>query len=257
MAGSYILRSDGRTLKFDVTNSVTHEGAVILTDHPVERGANISDHARKDLARVTLEVTVSNAPIRSDLRDGAEATVTINVAGYVPAGRKGKIPLDVKPYEPSLSPTPGAVFGAVGRGIRGLFGGVKGYAANVSPGPSFGRPARYQALVLQFDRPFDAVAETLGHLDSLQNTAELVTVITTERDYENMVLERFTAPKDRGDSIKISMEFRQVRVVTAKVVSVPVKNPAAAKKVDKGAQSSKSAEEVKESILSKLVRMAG
>lgn len=52
-----------QSILFDATARDSHESTATITEHPVEEGANISDHVRKDLDRVSLEVIVSNTPI--------------------------------------------------------------------------------------------------------------------------------------------------------------------------------------------------
>jgi hypothetical protein len=255
--GSYIIRKDGRNLKFDVTISTTYEGVVQVTDHPVESGVNTVDHARKEPDRVTLEVFVSNAPIHSDLRDGAEATVSLDIAGYKPQGRQASVDLKVAKWEAPLEPTPGAVFNKVQGFVEGIFSPERKYKAIV-PGPDFIQAKKLSALALQFDKPFDVIAETVGALDSMQGTGELVTVVTDARDFENMLLEHYTAPRDAstGDGLRLTLEFRQARIVETKVVSAPVKEPKAAARKDKGAQAGQSAEDQKQSILRKLLGLA-
>lgn len=256
--GAYIIRANGLPLKFDVVPSETHEGVLQITDHPVEKGANVTDHARRELDRLTLEVFVSNAPIRSDLRDGAVETITLDVLGYKAAGRITRVNLDVKQWEAPLEPTPGSVFNKVEGFISSLFTGKKEYVAALAPGPDFLEGRRYRVGVMTFTTPFDAVADILGALETIQSTAELLTVVTNPRDYEDMLLERYTAPRDTttGDGVKITLEFRKIRIVAPKIVSAPVAEPTAKKKVDKGAQNSSPSAQ-RQSVLDKLNALAG
>jgi len=64
------------SILFDATVRDTHEASATITEHPVEEGANISDHVRPDLDRVTLSVVVSNKPIVSpvDHNDGVRGS---------------------------------------------------------------------------------------------------------------------------------------------------------------------------------------
>jgi len=64
------------TLKLDATVREQHTGSNTVTDHPVEQGANISDHSRPDPDRLVLDCIVSNTP----LSDGSTHTVESN--GY-------------------------------------------------------------------------------------------------------------------------------------------------------------------------------
>lgn len=53
-----------QSIEFDAVTRDTHESSAEVTEHSVEAGANISDHVRRNLDSVTLEVVVSNEPIR-------------------------------------------------------------------------------------------------------------------------------------------------------------------------------------------------
>ncbi len=59
------LLEDGQvqSILFDATERDSHQSTATITEHPIEEGANISDHIRKDLDRVSLRVVVSNTPI--------------------------------------------------------------------------------------------------------------------------------------------------------------------------------------------------
>lgn len=72
------LLDDGQeqSILFDATVRDSHESSATITEHPVDEGANISDHIRPDLDQVTLQVVVSNTPIVSpiDHNDGVVGT---------------------------------------------------------------------------------------------------------------------------------------------------------------------------------------
>jgi hypothetical protein len=55
---------DGQSqaIELDAVVRQSHESSATATEHPVETGANISDHIRPNLDRLTLEVVVSNKP---------------------------------------------------------------------------------------------------------------------------------------------------------------------------------------------------
>lgn len=53
MADTLIQRSVG-DIEFDVTVEERHEDSLTITEHPVEKGAAISDHAYKNPMRVTI-----------------------------------------------------------------------------------------------------------------------------------------------------------------------------------------------------------
>lgn len=47
----------------DAATVQTHEASAEITDHPVERGANIADHSRSKPDKLTIEGIISNTPI--------------------------------------------------------------------------------------------------------------------------------------------------------------------------------------------------
>jgi hypothetical protein len=56
-------------VELDATMTETHSGDVEVTEHPVERGANIADHFRTKPVQVSLEGLVSNTPVGVNARD--------------------------------------------------------------------------------------------------------------------------------------------------------------------------------------------
>lgn len=51
------------TIELDASISESHVGEVEVTEHPVEQGANISDHARPKPETLSIEGVVSNTPV--------------------------------------------------------------------------------------------------------------------------------------------------------------------------------------------------
>ncbi len=70
---------DGReqSLTFDATVREAPESTATITEHPIEEGADISDHVRKDLDRISLQVVVSDTPIvnPADHNDGSQGSI--------------------------------------------------------------------------------------------------------------------------------------------------------------------------------------
>lgn len=217
-----------QTLQFDVVTNEQQEGTSEITEHPVEVGPNVTDHVRSKLNVVTLEAFVSNEPLYDTGGRGASLRAAT---------------LDVKLYTPPFAPTPGALFSAIGGGVSRLFGGA---------------PQQVSANVLQFDREFDAVAETHAILETLRTTAQLIDLYTTTTEYQNMILERVSLPRDAstGTGGKFQLSFRQIRLVEVKVVTAPVPTEIRGKKaVKKGPQGPEPVKDpvVKKSVFKSLV----
>jgi hypothetical protein len=181
-----------KDLHFDVVTNETQEQTVTATEHPVEDSANIADHIRRELDRVTLEVFVSNTPIFDVNNRGAKMST---------------VPVPLEKYKAPLAPTPGAVFNAVGSAISGLFAGKE----------------EYNAYVMQFPEEFNAVADTLAVFEQLRADASLVEVITSSRDYGNMLLESVTLNKtaQTGSGATFMLSFREMRKVQVSIVNAP------------------------------------
>ncbi len=226
MSGVVITYAGG-SIEFDATLSENHPSSNVVTEHPVERGVNVTDHVRPEVDRVTLEVYVTNAPIkvpRTNL-DGA-------------TGGTSALELEV--------PTTGELPIA----IPGIGAALKGAGA-------FNRTISVKAQTLQFDE-FDRVASVYHSLKFLQETAQLLTISTSLVEYENFVIQSVTAPRQAGDgdAMKIQIEARQLRFVTTKTVPAP-KTPVGAKKANLGAKSTTDAGSAKKSLALKAAQALG
>lgn len=170
-----------QSIEFDCTERDAHDSSATITEHSMEEGADASDHVRPNLDRVTLDVVVSNQPIK------------------VP---KTQVP--------------------------GLTGGVRGIEFE-REGIVF---AKAQALV--FDEEFDRVRSVYEELLGLKNRGQLCTVITSLREYENMVIERIGTIREAptGHALVATVEAREMRIVRTEVVETEL--PRATRRADRG-----------------------
>lgn len=77
-----LIRPDGQTLTFDATPRVSWQKNVSITDHPIEDGSTVSDHAQQQPDRVTLTGVVSDSPLGEASTDRVrEALAFLNEAG--------------------------------------------------------------------------------------------------------------------------------------------------------------------------------
>lgn len=58
-----ITPADGTQIFFDATVSENHSSSLTLTDHPVEEGAVVTDHAQSNPDELTINGIISNRPI--------------------------------------------------------------------------------------------------------------------------------------------------------------------------------------------------
>ncbi len=161
-----------QSIDLDATVRQAHESSATATEHTVERGANVSDHVRANLDRITLEVVVSNQPIT----------------------------------------VPKTQMDGIGRAAGGL---------EIVDG--FTGITLAQANVLVFDSDFDRVRTIYDLLLDLKSSGEIVSIITTLREYEDMVLLRVSPVREAatGDALVATVEARQINVVDSEVVQAP------------------------------------
>ncbi len=186
-------------IAFDAVTNETHGATSTITDHPVEVGANISDHIRPDADTVNLTGVVSNTPILlpGDHVDGAER-VDIKVQGRAKTVR---VPI----------PGVGALIGAI----------------EVGQEP--------QGTVLGFSPGFDRVAAVYAELLDCRAKGRLFRVITTLRTYENMGMQSLTVTRDAnsGNALNFVIDFKEVFIGSTEDVPVP---EISRKTKDKGSQ---------------------
>jgi hypothetical protein len=183
---AFIVPDDGsgRVITFDVIQNELHETVVEVTDHPVEVGINVSDHIRPLPERLTLAAFTTNQPISRN---------PFTQRGTVTGQR-----LDIPQF---TLPTSSAVLALQN-------------AQNT--------PLEASVQTLTFAEDFDAIRETHEALLELQSNGVLLQIITSLRDYEDMVLERVAAPRSAGDSgVAFGLDVRKLRVVESGQVAAP------------------------------------
>lgn len=156
-------------------------------------------------------------PIVLDCADGIEPNLTADVAEH-PVEVGANIVDHVRPLPVVLT--------------------IKGWISNTPVGPEAeARVERATGTVGLIPGGTTGYAETLlNRLIDLRDNPQLVSVTTSRRSYENMVLASLSAPQDAttGDSVMLSMEFHQVRLVKTKTTQVDAKYLRAKKKTNLG-----------------------
>ncbi len=227
-------RGASRSIAFSVVITETFEGKATITEHPVEKGANISDHVRDELDLLTLEVFVSNTPIGS-YEDPTESLNTQKIQVH----RDGRVTptlLEVPVYEApivgKLGPIPIVNPGAALSRATGAIGGLLGPKENRT------------AELITFPTERDYVRAVLDTLRSIKRDASLCEVFSSKWEYEDMILTSISMPRDAesGTGASFTIEFRQIRTVEVAIVAAPLPTELRAKpKVSKGAQGPKAA----------------
>lgn len=191
---AFIIPDDdsGRIITFDVIESEMHETVSEVTEHPVEVGVNPTDHVRVLPDRLSLIAYTTNTPIA--------------VNPFTQRGEIQSLPFEVPTWTPPLEPTPGSLF-------RNAIGGIGSLL--------FGSP-EMNVVLLTFPEPFNAIVETYEQLLELQQNAVLLQIATPIRLYEDMILERVSAPRIAGDSgVSFGLDVRKIRIVESGQVAAP------------------------------------
>lgn len=147
------------SITLDASVNEGHSGEVEVTEHQVETGAAISDHARPKAETLSITGIVSNSPI-----------------GEVQSRRVAES------------------------------GGVD---------PATGEPRNAQVGYAE---------EAYRALRAIKDEGRLVTIVTSLRTYDNMIMTALSVPRDRGvgDALNFTASFKQIRLVTSKRTTVVV-----------------------------------
>ncbi len=257
MASLIFQRASGESgvVTFDATITEHHLTSAEASEHPVEDGANVSDHVHPNNDRITLEVAISNTPLGSTAShmDGATAQIqgaSISIA--TPRRRTGQDPQMVDPGQSPRSVrdvtkgvqvaslfAPSQVRGPLGVGLT-LAGSItlpsRPPVFQAAPQVEAGNESA-QVMVLQFSNDFDRVRAVHNELDSMVKNGTVCEIVTTLRSYPNMILESIETPRDveSGSGIKMLIQARAIRIVTSLDVEVVTITPAKKTK-DLGAQ---------------------
>ena len=222
-------------VEFDATGSEEHTQSAETTDHAVEEGVDIVDHARPALALLNLTGTITNTPINSNTVDTTYLETDVRPVGLI-IGEPTPFRLEAPEFakggvakQPGLTVQKQSAQGTV------MGGWVSPFRPPGSPRPA-GRaeafPTQYtsvdnsvggtsfQALTAQ-----DRVRICFDILMGLCREGREVRVITSLRDYETMLITSVSAPVAGQDSIDFSIAFKEVRYASVvKGVNV-VKRP--------------------------------
>lgn len=198
-------------IEFDAMMHAADVGSSTVTSHPVEKGAPVNDHIRRNADRFNVDAIVSDTPIRpvstqmgGTTVDRSASTVTYQKIDYVPA----------------------------------LLTRVR-----------IASTAKASPTLMQFSQPFSRVRDVYKECQLIQDNGLTVSVRTTDhngfRDYQNMAILNLGVNTEVGDgsSRTFSFQLQQIRIVETKKVSAPKAKPLAKHKGEKGKSEVKDAEQ--------------
>ncbi len=223
-----ILRWDTGTMEFDAMVSESPEHSAIITDYPVELGANLADHMRVQPVRLSLQCVVSNVTARD---------ITTHMDGVVATSEGAMVPIK-KPLIP----------GAERIGLPKNVGFI---------------PLEYESTVKADVRTWSGsitrVTNIYRELIELQRGAKTITIASDIGDWDAMLLEQIRLQRDassarapRFDLVfrELSTAFLEQRdVIALKQKAVP-STQRSRPSVNGGKQATTT---VKESVLSKIL----
>ncbi len=204
-------------LVFDAVVSLSPEDAVTITDHPVERGSNITDHARDEPERLSIEGIVSTVANVAVDDDAELSSLNLDVAARPAAGTR-TIELEVP--SPPIQPDPNGLLQAGISALgNALTGGPKATVNDTSQTRVFGRSAR----AVQQRSPRNRIRDIYEKLLGAKTKHVLITVQTAVRDYFDMQIERVAAPQSTsaGQSVTFQLDLRRIRVADSETVESP------------------------------------
>lgn len=203
------------SIYLDATIKEGFDAPMEVTQHPVDRAVDISDHIILRPQKLTISGKISETPFSGSAQ----------LAGIA-----------------------STVASTIGQNLGGALGGALGTAAASKTLAGLLKPKSIRGdetideeadfreqnnLPSENSRLRDAVAEFLA----IRNAKLPVTIITGLRQYENYVLSAFKVTRDQstGQSINVDLEFSEFNVAQAESVRMPIpKTPKALKKVDQG-----------------------
>ncbi len=194
------------SIEFDATMREDHHGTTAVTQYNVERGVNVSDHARPNLDTITFDCIVTNTPIK---------VPRTNMQGVTGGFHPVEITTPTIPNFPRVLPGVGLI------------------TSFLPPGSQ-----TTKVNVLEFDGAVDRIRAVYDELQLLQQSATVVRLATRLRDFEEMVITSLSSPRGPadGESITFSMQAQQIRFVDSEVVAVKADEH---KKKTKGVKSAK------------------
>lgn len=224
------------TVIFDAVTSLTPDDPVTITDHPVEEGADVTDNARSQANRLSIEAIVSMGPNQMIDPDIHLGQIDLSVPTRSPR-QTTKLTLDI-PTPPVQFSESGLVQAGIGALTSAILGPPKATVLN-TPGA---QTDKVTAVVLVQNARRNRVRDVYDTLLKVKDQHALITVLTSHRDYFDMMIERLGKPQTVADgtSAKFQIDLKRIRTVSSSTVVAPKPaEPRAQPVAKKGAQTPK------------------
>ncbi len=188
-------------VQFDVVTTDSWESLLQITEHPIEAGSDVADHAAPQSKRVTIEGYVSNKPLYTN-------------PGVSDKMRYQRVELAIPEKSGGASIfTPGglnqAATGAISKGVNKLLGRSQAKSANV---------LKASGDMPQRDR------EIYRTLIEAQENRSLVKVYAHIGELESMMIERVNVPRTPadGNGSSFQVDLKQVTIASSETVEAPI-----------------------------------
>lgn len=225
-----------RIVQLDAWTSENHENVVTITDHPVEAGITITDHAKDEPVFVSLEGMVSNVPMPG--KEGVTSgPIDLRVEYQRPEPATRIIELDVP--TPPITPSVG---GLIRAGAGAIATAVLGKPKATVWGEERRRRETVRATVLSYGTPQNRPQAVDLLLQEAIALKALITVTTPLRTVSDLLITRLAPQRamQSGTAVLFQLDLRQIRTVNSETVEAPIPAEArGAKKKNAGAQSAK------------------
>ncbi len=208
---AYIIPDDnGPLVDFDLVISESHTNTSTVTSHPVEKGVNVVDHVKPDPISLSLEVWVTNSPGGIlEVYGGSFQFMQLYIPEQPP-------PSITQFFTNAVNAVSDAIFGP-------------------PPPPIIG--------TIVYPSPFDRVTDTHLALTAIERFGGTNTVVTSTKNYPDMILSSVGYEKSEGGCGSFKLEFKQIRVVSSSTVAAPAPiEPRGAPAKAKGSQATKDAD---------------
>jgi hypothetical protein len=171
-------------LEIDATITEISDITAEATEHPVEEGANVTDHVRPGLLRIQLECVVSNTPTRPRVEGSSIRSVDLDIPGRT-------------------------IF--AGGAIRNQRSRTEGRAASTIP-------ARVLTFATEFDRP----VEVVDQLRDLMHAGTPVDILDLRLgDLEGWLLVGMSPEVAATDSVRFTLTAQELRTAVTEEVAAP------------------------------------
>lgn len=200
-------------IAFDATLREVHSAGATVTEHAVERGANVADHVKPSVRKATFECFVSDSPVE------VPVTQMFGVSGSVQS-----VSLD------------GGTLPELARA-----------ASRATAAEYERRSVKATASVLQFDGDFARRERVYEQLERLRASATILSATTILAQLDDVVISNLSAPvaAEDGDGITFTLELTAVRFAETQLVEVPdPEEPRGRPSADAGATSTTEAPEL-------------